>query len=77
MQLKLLDNCPFISIPCDSGAEGCSGSNCGPDRVEWRSMRCGSAEDALTGQLLRAETLVEALEQLQHDFSPASDKGKT
>lgn len=63
------------AVPYGSGAQGFPGSKCGPDKVEWRSMRCGSAEDALDGQLLRADTLVEALEQLQHDISPASDKG--
>ena len=38
-------------------------------------MRATSAEAALEGGLLEPEVLVAALEQLQHDIAPATDKG--
>lgn len=52
-----------------------AGGNCGPNKVEWRSKRATSAEAALDGSLLEAEALVAVLEQLQHDITPATDKG--
>ena len=52
-----------------------AGGNCGPSKVEWRSKRATSAEAALDGNPLEAQALVAALEQLQHDIAPATDKG--
>lgn len=63
----------IVTRPLMSAA-GRSG-NCGPDKVEWRPVRACCAEAALAGSVLDAGTLVTALEQLQHDIAPATDKG--
>lgn len=55
---------------------GAGKPNCGPDKIEWRARRGTCAEAALKSQSLDAETLVEALEQLQHDIDPGDTPGE-
>ena len=55
---------------------GVAGLQCGPDKVEWRSMRASGAEGALRGKALTVDALVAAMEELQHDISPGNTPGR-
>ena len=54
---------------------GVAGLQCGPDKVEWRSIRASGAEAALRGNALTVDALVTAMEELQHDISPGNTPG--
>ncbi len=58
-----------------SGCAGVAGLQCGPGKVEWRSIRAAGAEAALTGNALSMEALVAAMEELQHDIRPGDTPG--
>ena len=72
--------CPVHSINmCPRAAglypAGVAGLQCGPDKVEWRSLRAHGAEAALRGKALTVDALVMAMEELQHDISPGNTPG--
>ena len=52
---------------------GVAGLQCGPDKVEWRSVRAAGAEAAL--KALSVDALVTAMEELQHDINPSDTPG--
>ena len=54
---------------------GVAGLQCGPDKVEWRLVRAARAEAALKGNALSMDTLVTAMEELQHDIDPGNTPG--
>lgn len=54
---------------------GVAGLQCGPDKVEWRVVRAARAEAALKGNALSVDTLVTAMEELQHDIDPGNTPG--
>lgn len=54
---------------------GVAGLQCGPDKMEWRSIRAAGAEAALRGKALSMDALVTAMEELQHDIRPGNTPG--
>ena len=54
---------------------GVAGLQCGPDKVEWRSICAAGAEAALKGNALSVDALVTAMEELQHDIHPGNTPG--